>query len=112
MGGERGILGCAVSNEGQAAVSPIGTTGRWVQFAGSLGAYIIVHSSGRSAGQAFETHGLIFRLYASSGGTASWLGFPIGDEHEIPGGRRSEFEGGYIDYISGAQQAVAHRYGR
>jgi uncharacterized protein with LGFP repeats len=42
----------------------------------------------------------MFKLYASQGGTGSWLGFPIGNEYEIPTGAKQGFEGRYIDWDS------------
>jgi hypothetical protein len=54
------------------------------------------HGTGPRAGQAFEVHGCIFKLYQSLGGTGSWLGFPISDEYDVEGGRRSDFENGFI----------------
>ena len=41
-------------------------------------------------------HGCAFKLYQSLGGTGSWLGFPISDEYDVPGGRRSDFENGFV----------------
>jgi uncharacterized protein with LGFP repeats len=41
-------------------------------------------------------HGCTFKLYQSLGGTGSWLGFPISDEYDVPGGRRSDFENGFV----------------
>ena len=93
FGGEGGVLGCAASNEQEAGRSPVGTTGRYTLFKGGV---IIWHRDGPFAGRSFEVHGCIAALYQSRGGTNSWLGFPVSDEHDVPGGRRSNFEGGYI----------------
>lgn len=96
MGGESGILGCPIMNETEAESSPQGTTGKFVEFSSRDGGYIIWHRNGFYASRAFEVHGCIFKLYKSLGGTNSWLGFPVKDESDIPGGRVSNFEGGYI----------------
>jgi len=94
-GGEGGKLGCPVTREDDAGVSPLGTTGRWIQFAGGDGAYLIEHKSGRHSGKVFEVSGCMHKLYGSMGGTRSWLGFPISDGYDSDPGVRQDFEGGY-----------------
>lgn len=94
-GGEGGKLGCPVTREDDAGVSPLGTTGRWIQFAKGDGAYLIEHKSGRYSGKVFEVSGCMYKLYGSMGGTRSWLGFPVGDGYEQDPGVRQDFEGGY-----------------
>jgi hypothetical protein len=96
LGGESGILGCAASDEAEAGASPHGTTGRYAFFSAGDGGLIVWHRNGPHAGATFEVHGCIFKLYQSLGGTGSWLGFPISDEYDVPGGRRSDFENGYV----------------
>jgi hypothetical protein len=96
LGGEGGILGCAASDEAEAGASPHGTTGRYAFFSAGDGGLIVWHRTGPRAGQSFEVHGCIFKLYQSLGGTGSWLGFPISDEYDVEGGRRSDFENGYV----------------
>ena len=110
LGGERGFLGCPIMHEAEAGRSPQGTTGRWVEFRGGDGGYIIWHGSGRFAGRAFEVHGCIFKLYKSLVGTLSWLGFPISDEYAAPGGSRSDFEGGYVYWEANTRRCRAFRY--
>ncbi|MEK7866080.1 MAG: hypothetical protein AAB434_05310 [Planctomycetota bacterium] len=48
-------------------------------------------------------------MYQQGGGTGSWLGFPLSDEYAIQGGRRSDFEGGYVVWnaTTGGTQAYA-----
>jgi hypothetical protein len=101
-------LGCAASDEAEAGASPQGTTGRFAFFGAGDGGLIAWHASGPRAGSAFEVHGCIFKLYQSLGGTASWLGFPVSDEYDVPGGRRSDFENGYI--VWNAQTYVCHAF--
>lgn len=108
MGGEAGILGCPQKAEDEAGVSPAGTTGRYVLLDGGV---IIWHRSGARAGQTFEVNGCIATLYQSMGGTNSWLGFPVSDEYDVPGGRRSDFEGGYITWDGATFGCTAHRDG-
>jgi len=92
-GGQGGFLGCASGNEQEAGRSPSGAEAREALFQGGV---IVLHGGGRLAGSVFEVHGSIASRYLGMGGTASWLGLPISDEYDMPGGRRSDFEGGYI----------------
>ncbi|HEY6047409.1 MAG TPA: hypothetical protein VIU65_12445 [Pyrinomonadaceae bacterium] len=94
-GGESGKLGCPVTNEDDAGLSPQGTTGRWIQFTRGDGAYLIEQKTGPNAGKVFKVSGCMYKLYGSLGGTRSWLGFPTGDEYETDPGVRQDFEGGY-----------------
>lgn len=110
LGGEKSVLGCPVTNEGEASRSPQGTTGRWAQFRGGDGGYIIWHGVGRYAGYSFDVNGCFFKLYKSINGTSSWLGFPVGDAYAITGGSRQDFEGGYLQWNS--QTGVCQAYGR
>ena len=110
-GGLGGYLGCARSDEREAGRSPFGTGGRYALFSGWANAAVIIwHANGRFAGRSFAVHGAIGQLYQSLGGTNSWLGFPISDEYDVPGGRRSDFEGGYILWDSRTGRAQAFKY--
>lgn len=91
LGGGSGLLGRITESERPALSSPYRTTGAVAAFERGH-----IHWSSRHG--ALETHGDIDRVYSNMGGTASWLGFPIGDEHEWRGARRSDFEGGYITW--------------
>ena len=94
-GGEGGFLGCAIGDEQEAGRSPSGAEARQALFQGGV---IVLHAGGRLTGSAFEVHGSIGARYLGMGGTASWLGLPVSDEYDMPGGRRSDFEGGYIGW--------------
>jgi uncharacterized protein with LGFP repeats len=48
------------------------------------------------AGGGYEVHGCIYQAYVARGGPASVLGFPTSNEYAITGGRRSNFQHGYI----------------
>jgi len=120
MGGEAGKLGCPINQETEAPTSPAGTTGRWIQFAKGDGGYLIVYSPQTSepnmkpaplAGRVFEVTGCMFKLYASLGGTKSWLGFPIGDGYEIDPGARQNFEAGYVEWDRKTYRCDAHALG-
>ncbi|MGE0153875.1 MAG: PAN domain-containing protein [Reyranellaceae bacterium] len=104
-GGQGGVLGCATGNERDARRSPSGADARWAPFQGGL---IVLHTSGRRAGSAFEGHGSIAARYLGMGGSGSWLGLPVSDEYDMPGGRRSDFEYGYIawDRLTGGSIAM------
>ena len=53
----------------------------------------IYHSRGTGTR---EVHGAILKRYLRHGGAGGALGLPTSDELTIPGGRRSNFRGGYI----------------
>jgi uncharacterized protein with LGFP repeats len=120
MGGETGKLGCPINDETVAPTSPFGTVGRWMQFAKGDGGYLIeftrpeVAESSKIkplplAGRVFEVTGCMFKLYASLGGTKSWLGFPISDGREFEAGARQDFEGGYVLWDRKTYVCNAHR---
>ncbi len=99
LGSGNSPLGIPIGDEGVAATSPFGTTGRVCEFEGG---HIHWHGSGSRRDLAYETHGAIDSLYISMGGTASWLGFPISDQYTAATGyQRSDFEGGYITTPNG-----------
>jgi hypothetical protein len=106
MGGTASALGFPRNNEMDITPSPFGTRGRWQPFETGI---IVWHSNGANAGKAFAVWGAICNLYQSMGGTGSWLGLPVSHEYESGGGRRSDFEGGFIFWTaaSGAK-AYAH----
>lgn len=111
LGGERGFLRCPTMSEAEAGKSPRGTTGRYAKFlAPPDGGVIHWIRNGANAGQSFETHGCIYKLFSSLGGSVSWLGFPVSDEFSVQGGRRSNFEGGYIFWNASTAQCQAYRY--
>lgn len=47
---------------------------------------------------AWEVHGAILGRYTSLDTTNSRLGFPVSDEYSVPGGRRSNFQHGFITW--------------
>lgn len=110
MGGEGGKLGCPIINETEAPRSPQGTTGQMTRFSKGDGGYIIWHGSGSFKGTSFEVSGCMYKLYASIGGTASWLGFPVKDGYAATGGARQDFEGGYILWDSQTYNCRAFKF--
>ncbi|WP_432557391.1 PKD domain-containing protein [Granulicoccus sp. GXG6511] len=55
---------------------------------------------------AWEVHGLIREEWARRGWERSSLGYPTSDEFAVPGGRRSNFERGYIEWVNGRINVV------
>ena len=51
-------------------------------------------------------HGAILDRWGSLGWEASYLGYPTSDEYDVPGGRRSDFERGYITWDAATGQVV------
>jgi uncharacterized protein with LGFP repeats len=92
LGYERSFLGFPVTNE----TATSDGVGRYNDFQG--GAITWSPTAG-----AHETHGAIRAAWASLGYERSALGFPTSDEHDVVGGggRISDFEGGYIDWVNG-----------
>ena len=60
------------------------------------GGVVVLHATGQRSGAILEVHGSIATRYLALGGLASWLGYPVGEEVDIPGGRRAEFENGFV----------------
>ncbi|GAA4972831.1 hypothetical protein [Kineococcus glutinatus] len=98
LGYENSVLGFPFSSE---VASPSGR-GRMQYFGGGS----ILWSAATGAR---EVHGSIWALYDSMGADRSYLGLPKSDEYGISGGRRSDFQGGYITWTP-AGGAVARRY--
>ncbi|NHD19279.1 MULTISPECIES: hypothetical protein [unclassified Actinopolyspora] len=57
-----------------------------------------------------SVRGTIRELWLSIGAETSWLGYPDSNEYGVPGGRRSDFQGGYIYWNASTGKATAHRY--
>ncbi|MFA5801085.1 MAG: hypothetical protein WC911_01270 [Thermoleophilia bacterium] len=57
-----------------------------------------------------QVYGAILARYLLGGGPAGPLGLPVSDEYGIPGGRRTNFQGGYIvwDYFGGGTSVVTN----
>ncbi|SDF27635.1 YD repeat-containing protein [Blastococcus aurantiacus] len=59
---------------------------------------------------AHEVHGLIRDRWAALGWETSYLGYPTSDEFGIAGGRRVNFERGYITFTTATGRVVDRRY--
>ena len=55
-----------------------------------------------------EVHGGIRATWSSLGWERSRLGYPTSDEYSIPGGRRSDFQHGYITWDAATAQTTVH----
>jgi cell wall-associated NlpC family hydrolase len=50
---------------------------------------------------AHEVHGAIKNAWAGESWERGWLGFPTSDEYSVPGGRKSDFQGGSVYWNAG-----------
>ena len=95
-------LGPVASDEGDAAILPQGTTGRFTKFETGTIHWISDKDDENVGhfrrGESFVTYGELDALYTSMGGTYSYLGFPVMDQEERDGHGYCEFEGGYIEW--------------
>jgi hypothetical protein len=111
-----GMLGSSLGSIAVAGKSPDGTTGYFQRFnTGSI------HWSAKHGAVAVWHD--IQRVYEQNGGTGGKLGFPTKQEHDWEGGKRTDFEGGYIFftdrlgpqvYYNGEtpwQKEIANEYG-
>jgi uncharacterized protein with LGFP repeats len=90
LGGEAGLLGVPITDE----TSTPDTVGRFNHFAnaGSIYWYPTTNAS--------SVHGAIRDTWASLGWERGRLGYPKSDEYAVTGGRRNDFQGGYITWYS------------
>jgi hypothetical protein len=93
LGWERSLLGYPLTDE---TATPDGV-GRYNLFQG--GSIYWTPATG-----AHEVHGGIRAEWAALGWERSALGYPISDEYAVPGGRQSDFQGGFLrwDATTGA----------
>ncbi|SDD62048.1 PQQ-dependent sugar dehydrogenase [Actinokineospora iranica] len=100
MGWERSVLGYPITNE---EITP-DRIGRYNHFQQN-GSIYWTPTTG-----AHDVRGKIRNLWSSMGWERSWLGYPTSNEYAINGGRRSDFQGGYILYSFTTGVATAHRW--
>ncbi|WTW98765.1 PQQ-dependent sugar dehydrogenase [Streptomycetaceae bacterium NBC_01309] len=99
FGWDGGILGFPTTDETPTADG----RGRYNAFEGG-----VVYWS--PATGANEVHGLIQTRWVARGAERSYLGYPRSDEYAVPGGRRSDFEFGYIVWTAATGAVVDRRY--
>lgn len=90
FGWETSVLGYPVTDE----LPTPGGVGRFNHFQG--GSVYWSPASGAN-----EVQGLIRDEWARRGWEQGRLGFPTSDEYAVPGGRRSDFQGGSIEWVNG-----------
>ncbi|MGY1849412.1 MULTISPECIES: LGFP repeat-containing protein, partial [unclassified Blastococcus] len=91
LGWEQGVLGYPITGE-------LGTAdgeGRYNHFAGGYGGGSIYWSPSTGA---HEVYGEIRDRWERSGWEMGPLGYPVSGEYDVPGGRRSDFQNGYITW--------------
>lgn len=111
LGGTGSFLGVPIGNQGTFSTK-FGTKGLVQSFEGG---FIFWYSNGSHVNSTFEVHGAIASLYRSVGVFGSSLGAPVSNEYSYNitgmynGGRRSDFEGGFITWSS-STGAASHPY--
>ncbi|MBX6390968.1 MAG: glycoside hydrolase [Frankia sp.] len=60
---------------------------------------------------AYKVHGEILKRYLALGGSGSWLGLPISDEYDVPGGRESAFQNGKLRWNATTNEVQEIRNG-
>jgi hypothetical protein len=98
LGGHRSTLGPPSADDACTA----DRTGRYAHF----GTASSIYSTDRTGAHAVS--GAIRAKWASLGWEKSTLGYPTSDEFDIPGGRRSTFERGRIDFDAATGVATAY----
>jgi uncharacterized protein with LGFP repeats len=99
MGASQGVLGFPLTNETATA----GGVGRYNDF--QRGSVYWKSSTG-----AKSVRGVIRNRWKARGAERSYLGYPKSDEFAIPGGRRSNFEHGYITWNATTKVVTDRRY--
>jgi|GEM_PF-6838593 len=97
FGYEGGILRLPTTSE---SITPDGI-GRYNHFQGVNGSIYWT-----AATNAHVVQGSIKSRWSALGWEKSYLGYPTSDEYAIPGGRRSDFQGGYITYNASTGQVT------
>ncbi|MFC5288757.1 PQQ-dependent sugar dehydrogenase [Actinokineospora guangxiensis] len=98
MGSEKSVLRYPTTDE---KPTPDGI-GRYNHFQGGS-----IYYTGRTG--AHEVYGRIRAKWQSMGWERSYLGYPVSGEYAVAGGRRNNFQGGYIIYTFADQTARAYR---
>jgi uncharacterized protein with LGFP repeats/glucose/arabinose dehydrogenase len=99
LGWEKSVLGYPTTNE---TATPDGV-GRYNHFQGGS---IYWHP----AAGAHEVHGAILGRWVALGWERSYLGYPTSNEFTVSGGKRSNFEHGYIVWDAATGQVTDVRY--
>ncbi|MBK1784994.1 PQQ-dependent sugar dehydrogenase [Prauserella sp. ASG 168] len=100
LGWERGPLGYPTTDEG---VTPDGR-GRYNHFSKTGSVYWTASTGAR------EVYGAIRSRWAARGWERSYLGYPTSGEFAVAGGRRNNFQHGYIQWTASNGSVVDRRY--
>ncbi|MFC4001456.1 PQQ-dependent sugar dehydrogenase [Prauserella oleivorans] len=100
LGWERGPLGYPTTDE---SVTPDGR-GRYNHFSKSGSIYWTAGTGAR------DVYGAIRQRWAALGWERSYLGYPTSGEFAVPGGRRNNFQRGYIQWNSSTGAVIDRRY--
>jgi len=84
-----------------------GISGRYQKFGAEYGEKGTINYSSKGT---YSVHGAIYTKFQELGYSGSALGFPISDEYEWNGKRRSNFEGGYIYWDPATNQTFVIFY--
>ncbi|MFI1386427.1 FG-GAP-like repeat-containing protein [Embleya sp. NPDC020886] len=98
LGGARGFLGLPSTDQTNTPTKP----GTYTHFRlpGATADHASIYWSTATGAQA--VYGAIRDRWIALGWENGYLGFPTGDEYPLLGGRRSDFQGGYIHWSPGA----------
>ncbi|KHF44425.1 MAG: PQQ-dependent sugar dehydrogenase [Saccharomonospora viridis] len=96
---ERGPLGYPTTDESR---TPDGI-GRYNHFSKGGSVYWTPRTG------AHAVYGAIRRHWASLGWERSYLGYPVSSEYSVTGGRRNDFQGGYIEWRAATDRTVDRR---
>ena len=99
LGWETGVLGFPLTNE---LIPPDGV-GRFNAFEGGS-----IYWSPRTGAHA--VYGAILARWRALGWEFSYLGYPTSDEYAVPGGRRTDFERGYVQWDARTGAVIDRRY--
>jgi hypothetical protein len=105
MGWENSLLGFPVTNELRTPNKP----GAFNHFQGPYGPYEPGSIYWSPSTGAHPVYGAIKARWASLGWENSRLGFPVTGEYDVPGGRRSDFQGGSITWTPAGGAVVTYR---
>ena len=97
LGGSAGVLGAPIRRE-QDATDAAGRTAEYengsIYWASDVGAYALVGHMRDAYEASNDTY--VDGLTRGGGGPSGGLGFPVRDDYAVDGGRRADFERGYI----------------
>lgn len=91
-----GRTACPLNPGTDTAVTPDGR-GRYTHVAGTGGSSIYFNPA---RAEAYAVYGAIRARWSQLGWERSTVGYPTGNEYEVPGGRRNDFDRGTITWTA------------